>query len=134
MLPLEFVIPHRPISQQVRRRERLRDWKSVVAEHARRAISSECELTSEPVALRVLYLFDQAALDVDNLLKPIQDALIGVVLDDDANVTDVEIRRRWIGTAFTLHEASPVLVAGLALRRECVHVSITDAPPQDVLP
>lgn len=82
----------------------------------------------------MLYLYDEAALDVDNILKPIQDALIGVILEDDSVVTDVELRRRWRGTTFTLKAVSPVLAAGLELGREFVYVSLTDAPAQDVLP
>jgi len=82
----------------------------------------------------VLYLYDEVALDVDNILKPIHDALIGVIFEDDSIVTDVEIRRRWRGATFTLNAVSPVLAAGLELGREFVYVSLADAPAQDVLP
>lgn len=91
-------------------------------------------LATEPVALRLLYLYDEAALDVDNILKPIQDALVGILLTDDSVITDVEIRRRWRGTTFTLNAVTPVLAAGLALGREFVYVMLSDAPPQDILP
>lgn len=134
MTPFEFVIPQRPVSQQARRRERLREWKEFVAEQARAALDAPRELATEPVAVRLLYLYDEAALDVDNILKPIQDALIGIVLEDDSVVTDVEIRRRWRRTMFTLNAVSPVLAAGLELGREFVYVSLTDAPAQNVLP
>jgi len=82
----------------------------------------------------LLYFYDEAALDADNILKPIQDALIGVLLEDDSVITDVEIRRRWRRTTFTLNSVSPVLAAGLALGREFVYVALSDAPAQDVLP
>lgn len=134
MISLEFVIPQRPVSQQARRRERVREWMDFVAGHARGAVGPAHELATGPVALRLLYLYDEVALDVDNILKPIQDALIGVILEDDSVVTDVEIRRRWRGATFTLNSVSPVLAAGLELGKEFVYVSLTDAPPQDVLP
>jgi crossover junction endodeoxyribonuclease RusA len=134
MDPFEFVIPQRPVSQQARRQQRLREWKEFVANHARLAMPVPRDLATDPVAVRLLYLYDEAALDIDNILKPIQDALIGVVWQDDSIVTDVEIRRRWRQTAFTINAVSPVLAAGLALGGEFVYISITDAPPQDVLP
>ena len=134
MDPLEFATPQRPVSQQARRRERLRDWKDFVAEQARDALGGQRALATEPVALRLLYLYDEVALDVDNILKPIHDALIGVVLEDDSVVTDVEIRKRWRGSGFTLNAVSPVLAAELELGREFVYVSLADAPAQDVLP
>jgi len=134
MTPFEFVIPQRPVSQQARRRERVREWKDFVAEHARTAVGAAHPLAATPVAMRVLYLYDEVALDVDNILKPIHDALIGVIFEDDSIVTDVEIRRRWRGATFTLNAVSPVLAAGLELGREFVYVSLADAPAQDVLP
>jgi len=133
MLPFEFVIPQRPVSQQARRQSRLREWKDFVAQHARVAMSMPQTLATEPVALKLLYFYDEAALDVDNILKPIQDALVGIVLTDDSVITDVEIRRRWRGTTFTLTAVTPVLAAGLALGREFVYVMLSDAPPQDIL-
>jgi Holliday junction resolvase RusA-like endonuclease len=112
----------------------LREWKEFVAERARLAMNEPRTLASEPVALKLLYLYDEAALDVDNILKPIQAALVGVLLEDDSVITDVEIRRRWRGTTFTLNAISPVLARGLALGREFVYVALSDAPAQDVLP
>jgi crossover junction endodeoxyribonuclease RusA len=134
MQPFEFVVPQRSVSQQARRQNRLREWKGFVAAHARRAIDQPRELAAGPVALRLLYLYDEAALDIDNILKPIQDALVGIVLEDDSVITDVEIRRRWRQTTFTLNVVSPVLATGLALGHEFVYVVLSDAPAQDVLP
>lgn len=133
MTPFEFVIPERPVSQQARRRDRLREWRDFVAGQARANLGGPRDLATESVAITLLYFYDEVALDVDNILKPIQDALIGIILQDDAVVTDVTIRRRWRGTVFTLNAVSPVLVAGLELGREFVYVALTDAPPQDVL-
>lgn len=134
MAPFEFVIPQRPVSQQTRRRERLREWRDFVSEQARSALQEPRVLVTESVAIRLLYFYDEAALDADNILKPIQDALVGVLLEDDSIITDVEIRRRWRRTTFTLNEVSPTLAAGLALGSEFVYVAVSDAPAQDVLP
>lgn len=135
MTPFEFLIPQRPVSVQARRRQRVHEWKAYVAEQARLAIGGgERELATGPVAVRLLYLYDEAALDADNILKPIQDALVGILFEDDSIVTDVEIRRRWRRAVFTIGTVSPTLAAGLELGSECVYVSVIDAPAQDVLP
>jgi crossover junction endodeoxyribonuclease RusA len=134
MDPVEFIVPQRPVSQQARRRDRVRAWRSIVAAHAREAVGRESVLVATPVALRLLYLHDEVRLDVDNILKPIHDALIGVILKDDSVVTDVEIRRRRLGPGLVLREVSPVLGAGLELGTEFVYISLGDAPQQDVLP
>ena len=134
MTSLEFVLPRRPVSQQARGQARLREWKQLVAEHARLATEQPQSLVTEPVAVRLLYLYDEVAVDIDNVLKPILDALIGVLLEDDTVVTDVEIRRRRLGVAFAVNSVSPVLATGFALGHEFVYVALTDGPPQDVVP
>ena len=91
MAPVEFLIPQRPVSQQTRRRERLREWRNFVAVQARSVLDQPRTLATEPVAIRLLYFYDEAALDADNILKPIQDALVGVLLEDDSIITDVDI-------------------------------------------
>lgn len=132
MIPLEFVIPTRPVSQQARRQDRLRDWKDYVRELARGSWESDqpCET---PVAITVIYLYDEAALDADNIVKPIQDALVGLVFEDDAQVTDIVVRKRVRRGTFRLDNATPTLAAGFDLDSEFVYVSVTDAPPQDEL-
>jgi hypothetical protein len=37
MDPVEFIVPQRPVSQQSRRRHRVREWQEIVAAHAREA-------------------------------------------------------------------------------------------------
>ena len=39
---------------------------------------------------------DSSPADIDNSIKPIQDALVGVVLADDFQVTDVDSHRRFL--------------------------------------
>ena len=134
MAPVEFLIPQRPVSQQTRRRERLREWRNFVAVQARSVLDQPRTLATEPVAIRLLYFYDEAALDADNILKPIQDALVGILLEDDSIITDVEIRRRWLRTTFTINAMSPILAAGLELGGEFVYVALSDSPAQDVLP
>ena len=94
----------------------------------------EAPLATQPVAMKLFYLCDEVILDADNILKPIHDALIGVIIEDDSIITDVEIHRRRLGTTFSLDAASPVLAAAFDLGGEFVYVMVSDAPEQDVLP
>jgi len=94
MQPFEFLIKSRPVSQQTRRRERLREWKEFVRQEASRYWSSIHVPAHGPVCITLVYLYDEVALDVDNFIKPIQDALVGLAFSDDSVITDVIIRRR----------------------------------------
>jgi len=85
------------------------------------------------VCITLVYLYDEVALDVDNILKPIQDALVGLVFSDDSIVTDAISRRRQLGGTFDLSRVSPVLIEGFEYGDEFVYVHIADAPSQEQL-
>jgi crossover junction endodeoxyribonuclease RusA len=133
MLPFEFLIRSRPVSQQTRRRERVREWKDFVRQEAMRYWTSSHLPAVGPLCITLVYLYDEAALDVDNILKPIQDALIGLVFFDDSIITDAISRRRQLGGTFDLSRASSVLIEGFEFGDEFVYIHISDAPPQDQL-
>jgi crossover junction endodeoxyribonuclease RusA len=133
MQPFEFLIRSRPVSQQTRRRERLREWKEFVRREATRYWSSTHVPANGPVCITLVYMYDEAALDVDNIIKPIQDALVGLAFPDDSLVTDVISRRRQLRGTFDLSRVSPVLIEGFAYGDEFVYVHVSDAPPQEQL-
>jgi len=133
MQPFEFLIKSRPVSQQTRRRERLREWKEFVRQEATRYWSSTHVPANGPVCITLVYLYDEVALDVDNFLKPIQDALVGLAFSDDSVITDVIIRRRQLRGTFDLSRVSPVLIEGFEYGDEFVYVHIGDAPSQEQL-
>lgn len=121
----EFLIPRRPVSLQAKRRS-LRAWKDYV-----RALAAENwakpPLRGADVHLALIYLFDTDPLDVDNIIKPIQDALAGIVYHDDSSVTDVEAHRRHVETPVDPLSAPASLLAGISSSREFVCVLVRDA-------
>ena len=133
MQQFEFLIRGRPVSQQTRRRERLKEWKDLVRKEAMSFWSPSHTAAEGPVCITVVYLYEEAALDVDNIIKPIQDALIGLAFPDDALVTDAIIRRRSLRGTFDLSDVSSVLIEGFEDGGEFVYVKVGDAPPQEQL-
>jgi crossover junction endodeoxyribonuclease RusA len=134
MVPFEFVIPSRPVSQQTRRRDRLHEWRRYVQGLAAAAWTPSVHTRpTGAAALSLLYLYDEVPLDADNIVKPIQDALVGVVLDDDHVVSDVVVRRRRLRTSFVVDGVTPLIAAALERGGEFIFVRLEDAPEQDQL-
>lgn len=133
MLPFEFIVDGPPVSQQTRRRERLRLWKEEVRQEAERYWPLGDFPVSGYIMLRVTYFYDGVGMDVDNIIKPIQDALIGLVYFDDSQVTDVLSRKRNLAGGFVISDVSNVLAEGLTRRNEILHVLVERAPDQEVL-
>ena len=65
----------------------------------------------------------------DNIIKPIQDALVGAIYDDDLLISDVESHRRPLTGVFDIAKHPVLLVDGILSGTECVYVRITDAQP-----
>ena len=90
---------------------------------------------TDPVLLLILYFHDAdtSPLDVDNIPKPIADALNGLVYADDGQVTDLVCRKRHIGDDLYIENTSAVLAAGFARGNEFLYVRVEDAPEHEVI-
>ena len=133
MLPFEFVVPGIPVSQQARRKERLRAWKTFVRTHAGARWPRHDSPLNVPLKITLVYYYDSVALDTDNILKPIQDALIGLVYTDDRQVTDISVRSTNISGSFRVRGMSPILAEGFCSKKEFLYVRIDPAPDHEEL-
>jgi crossover junction endodeoxyribonuclease RusA len=124
----EFLIPRRPVSLQTRHRANLQAWKSYVAGEALKAWNGTL-IAAGDLELTLVYLFDSAPPDTDNIVKPIQDALVGLVFSDDALVSDVGSHRRSLQGTFDLTRLPDLMIAGIAAGQECVYVRVSASLP-----
>ena len=120
----EFVIPRRPLSLQTPNRANLQEWKRYVGERAAEAWGPPAPLTRWDLHLTLVFLCESAPIDADNIIKPIQDALSGVVYDDDIMVVDVESHRRFFSEIVDLTDLPPLLLAAVLRGEECVYVRV----------
>ncbi len=75
----------------------------------------------------ITYFFDGDSLDVDNIPKPILDALKDTIYADDAQVTDLLCRKRNVKGDPGIDRPSSVLQATLVHGLQFLHVAVTDA-------
>ena len=100
----EFYVVGPPVSFQTRNRARLQTWKQTVRNAAAAFWLNRQPPTAESLRFSIAYFYDQFAVgDVDNIIKPIQDALIGLVYVDDSQITDVDCRKRAANLSFVFH-------------------------------
>lgn len=119
----DFLIPKPPVSVQTKNRANLAHWKRLVrGEAAKTWAGSTCSGTD--IQLTLVYLYARDPLDVDNIIKPIQDSLKGLVYDDDSLVTDVESHRRPLAGTFDPLRCPAVLLGAILSGMECVYVRV----------
>jgi Holliday junction resolvase RusA-like endonuclease len=130
MIPFEFTVAGPPLSQQAKDRTRLQSWKNTVrAEAARRWPRGQPAYTG-PLFITVVYYHEGVTIrmDNDNMVKPIQDALNGLVYLDDRQNTDTRVRKTPLDGSFRVRGMSAVLAEGFVRGVEFLHVKVEEAP------
>ncbi|BAY74595.1 hypothetical protein NIES25_10090 [Nostoc linckia NIES-25] len=136
MTRFEFIVNGRPVSQQARNRgkgNRLQDWKKTVRQEAEKYWSSEQKTATGLVMLQITYFYDSVEIDIDNIVKPIQDAIKRLAYVDDNQVSDLVVRKRNLSGNFRIENMTPTLVEGFARGNEFLHIVVIDAPNQEVI-
>jgi crossover junction endodeoxyribonuclease RusA len=126
MLPFEFVMAGPPMSAQTHHREKLIDWKLRVGAAA--AARWQGDPFRGKVFVVVTYYHQglTARLDADNMVKPILDALSGIVYHDDRQASHIEVRSINFGIGYEASSAELLFVAEFAADREFLHVRVEE--------
>ncbi|MEH2123511.1 RusA family crossover junction endodeoxyribonuclease [Nostoc sp.] len=136
MIRFEFIVDGPPVSQQARNRgkgNRLQAWKNTVRQEAEKYWSSEQKIATGWVMLQITYFYDSDQIDVDNIVKPIQDALKELAYYDDRQVSDLLVRKRNLSGNFRIENMTSTLAEGFARGNEFLHIVVIDAPNQEVI-
>lgn len=138
MLPFEFVVIGKPISHQTKDRKRLQAWKEKVRRAAEAFWAGRSPL-GEYLRVVITHYFDvpmgeeSGVPDSDNIVKPVRDALNGVIYVDDYQITDFNSRRRNLNDSFRVRGMSIALAEGFCKGEEFLHIKIESAPdPSDL--
>ncbi|MEB3163892.1 MAG: RusA family crossover junction endodeoxyribonuclease [Prochlorothrix sp.] len=122
----EILIPRRPLSQQANR-SNLRKWKDYIYGRAR-AVWRDTPLKMDGLQFTLVYFCGDSPADIDNIIKPIQDALKGVVYADDAQITDADSHRRSLAATLNMTNLPKLVIQGFLSGEECVYVRVSPAP------
>ncbi len=130
-IPFELIMEQAPVSSQTRRRQRLHEWRQELERAARPIWATEAPV-AVPVSVTITYFFDDTPVDVDNLPKPILDALKGLVFRDDSQVYDLLCRKRNRADNLWIVEPSQGLLDALDSYRQVLHIKVTAAQNQEI--
>jgi Holliday junction resolvase RusA-like endonuclease len=125
---IEFVVVGTPLSLQAgpRRKE---TWKRQVSAEASRVSLAYRGLLS----VTIVYFCPALGVDIDNIVKPILDALVGVLYRDDRDVVQVRSIAVELGEATRITNTTPELAKGLAAGRDFVLIRVAPAQPIEEL-
>lgn len=129
-----FTVLGVPKSVQAKNRRSVQVWKDRVADAARAVLLSGFVPLDAEVRVAVTYFYSHATdLDVDNIAKPIVDAMAGVVYEDDRLVTEVVLRKTDQTGDVTLLNPPPELADALYSEPHFVYVRCYGPPDHEEL-
>lgn len=124
----EIMIPRRPLSVGSTNKSRQR-WKDQIQKAARLEYYDE-PLSDAALRLTIVFFYTNNPVDVDNIIKPIQDALKGILYLDDRDIVDVHSYRRKCDEVISTDDWPPRLVDAYNLKSDCVYILVRDAFPE----
>ncbi|MCW7467808.1 RusA family crossover junction endodeoxyribonuclease [Leptospira levettii] len=128
---LDFIIPKRPVSHQAKDSNHKEEWKQYVYGCAFR----EWKGIPKPntfYKFLIVYLCGDLPPDINNVIKPIEDTLIGLVYPDDSKVLDIVGYMRYINQGVTLNNLPEKLQKAIYNGIESVYVQISEIGSLDL--
>lgn len=135
---LEFVVVGTPISNQQSTpngRKNLTSWRKKVIAEATAVWGTKTPLpSSQPLKVILINFYGgtKSSVDLDNMLKPILDAMQSIVYDDDRQFSQAEITHASITAVFQIVGAASIIIHTIHAGKPFVFVRIED--PVDPFP
>jgi crossover junction endodeoxyribonuclease RusA len=120
----DFIVPRRPVSFQCKDRNNLNDWKDYVYGRALNEWK-RTPILNQKFRFSVVYLCESDPPDINNIIKPIEDVLIGLVYPDDSHVLDVDGHTRFFDSGIDIVNLPEKLQRAVYEGVECVYISVT---------
>lgn len=129
--PLEFVVNGTPVSQQAKRRASIEEWKQRVKDASRAALPAGHFVTDSRVSVTMFY-FPEGEMqgDIDNIVKPILDALRKHIYGDDGQVERIWVQKFERASAAEISSPSPVLADAIQREKPLLYVRLSDDPSE----
>jgi Holliday junction resolvase RusA-like endonuclease len=129
--PVEFVVEGTPVSLQAKERRSIEQWKSQII-LASRSVLPEGHFATEVPLTVTLFYFTPVPMegDLDNIVKPILDALERHIYIDDHQIHRIVVQKFEAETV-RFASPSPTLRQALNTSKRVLYVRLSDDPYED---
>ena len=131
--PIEFLVPGTPVSAQAKLARSRDDWKRRVREASAGVLPRDHWATEGRIAA-TLFFFPERPMrgDVDNIVKPVLDALSRYIYLDDRQVERVLVQKFEPRNLFPFATPSERLKEALVGGKPMLYVRLSDDPFEDL--
>ncbi len=130
--PIEFLVHGTAVSLQAKRAESKNEWKERVKEASAAVIPQPHFASQDPIGVTLYYLPDEPMEgDIDNIVKPILDALSRHIYIDDRQVERLLVQKFDPGIPFELSNPTATIAAAVTGPRPVLYVRLSDKPREE---
>ena len=127
VFPVEFIVKGTPVSLQAKRAASRDEWKQRVRTASSGALPSPHFVSDEKVAVTLFYFpVERMKGDIDNIVKPVLDALSRHVYADDEQVERVVVQKFEPGSVFTFTQPSVQLAEALDSAKPLLYIKVSN--------
>jgi crossover junction endodeoxyribonuclease RusA len=133
VFPIEFLVHGTPVSLQAKRAESRTEWKERVKSASSTTIPDPHFASDGPISVTLYYLPDEPMQgDLDNIVKPILDALSRHIYLDDRQVERIVVQKFEPGSQYQFNEPGQALVKALEGDKPVLYIRISNDPTERV--
>jgi crossover junction endodeoxyribonuclease RusA len=130
--PIEFIVHGAAVSAQAKRPESRAEWKERVKAASSEVIPTPHFASEAPLSVTLYYLPEaEMQGDVDNIVKPVLDALSKHIYIDDHQVERVVVQKFEPGVSFSFSDPTETVSAALEATRPLLYVRLSDKPREE---
>lgn len=130
--PIDFFVVGVPVSLQGSPHGK-RAWQAEVELSARHVLPDFHFASAQKLFVTIAYFTsDRLIADLDNIVKPILDALSGVMYIDDSQIERLLIQKYELGRVGSFANPSNALISALSHPEPALYVRLTDKIPEDL--
>ena len=125
---VEFLIPRMPVSHQCKNKDNKREWMEFVSSIGLEAWNGQAVITNKKLKFLMVYLSQLSITgDINNFVKPVQDALNKKIYHDDDLIKDVSAHMRYLDEPNVVTGLPEILREAFIEGQSCVYVAIYDS-------
>ncbi|WP_406872787.1 RusA family crossover junction endodeoxyribonuclease [Aminobacter sp. P9b] len=130
--PIEFLVQGTPVSLQAKKAASRDEWKERVKEASRTSVPNPHLASNDRMSVTLFYLPPERMQgDIDNIVKPILDALSRHIYIDDVQVERVVVQKFEPNNVYTFENPTTKFSEALDAERPVLYVKISNNPHED---
>lgn len=133
IFPIEFVVTGEAVSMQNKGGRGLQAWKALFTQACEQKRPQNAFLSEKPLSVLIFHFPDgEMKPDIDNIIKPILDAMIGVIYRDDSIVERVTAQKFETGRLAKWSNPSTTLFGAISGQKPLTYVKVSEEPHEDI--